>query len=895
MKSPSDGTGSIKVDGVALARPVTRLSRLAPDWQLLLLGAVLLLLIVAAVIGIARRIEQEEMGQFRSELGHLSELVDEVLSRQLQAIDSSLQLLRAEYRDHGGDMARVSGLLRQGPLKGLDVQMTVIGPDGHVVFTDVPGAQPGVYLGDRAHFRFFADGGADQLYISDPVLGRVTKRWGLQLVRPIHDKSGGFIGVVVVFLSPEQLTRFIQPLDVGNDTIMSVLSTRGALLSRSRDWQSHSNFRLSDEQLAEYRRQRSGFVLRSSAVDQVERGLAFRWLQDYPLLLVVSREPTAARAEIRAQQLPMLALGGGSALLLVLGLGWLAHVLRQRRSAELQLLDAHDHLLQAQRIARFGSWDFDLATRALSLSAETYRIFELDDTTTGVAVYAAAMARIHPEDREQAQQIYRAAVRRLLPYDFVHRLLLPDGRVKWIHARGSVSHGLDGRAVRVAGIVQDITERKREEAEREALTRDRLLLLESTGEGIFGIDNKGRCSFINRAGAQMLGYEPGELIGGNMHAITHHHHADGRPYPLEECPIYLASVSGQARRSSDEVFWHKDGRAIPIEYAAYPVVDDDNVSGTVVTFTDISARKLAELELRIAETAFQTQEGMFVTAADGTILRVNQAFVDITGFSAEEAVGRNPRFRSSGRQDAAFYGAMWARLQETGVWKGELWNRRKNGEIYPESVTITAVTGADGQVTHYVATMHDISERKAAEETIRNMAFYDALTQLPNRRLLMDRLQQAQALSARNRAYSALLFIDLDKFKLLNDQHGHDKGDLLLQQVARRLQQCVRESDTVSRLGGDEFVLLLEALSVDVDEARAQAERVGAKVLATLNEDYDLGGLAYHSTPSVGVALFQGRENSGDDLLKQADLAMYNAKAAGRNQLRFFDENLVGE
>jgi diguanylate cyclase (GGDEF)-like protein/PAS domain S-box-containing protein len=380
-----------------------------------------------------------------------------------------------------------------------------------------------------------------------------------------------------------------------------------------------------------------------------------------------------------------------------------------------------------------------------------------------------------------------------------------------------------------------------------------------------------------------------------MQAVTHHHRGDGSPYPLEECPIYRANISGQSCRRSDEVFWHKNGQAIPIEYAAYPVLDNGRVSGTVVTFTDISARKLAEQELRIAEAAFQTQEGMFVTSADGTIVRVNQAFIDITGYTAEEAVGQNPRFRSSGRQDAAFYEAMWARLQDSGAWKGELWNRRKSGEVYPESVTITAVRGSQGQITHYVATMHDISERKAAEETIRSMAFLDALTQLPNRRLLMDRLQQAQASSARNHFYAALLFIDLDKFKQLNDQHGHDKGDLLLQQVARRVQACVRESDTVARLGGDEFVVLLESLSPDEGEALVQAEKVGAKMLATLNEDYDLAGMVHHSTPSMGVTLFCGQRSSGEELIKQADLAMYNAKAAGRNQLRFFDAKLVAE
>ena len=307
---------------------------------------------------------------------------------------------------------------------------------------------------------------------------------------------------------------------------------------------------------------------------------------------------------------------------------------------------------------------------------------------------------------------------------------------------------------------------------------------------------------------------------------------------------------------------------------------------------DITERKLAEQQLRIAATAFESQEGMVVTDAHNVILRVNQAFTDITGYATADVVGREISLLKSGRHDAAFYADMWGALRQQGVWRGEIWNRRKNGEIYPQWLTITAVKGTADEVTHYVGTLTDITQRKAAEDEIQHLAFYDPLTRLPNRRLLLDRLRQALAASSRSRRQGALLFIDLDNFKTLNDTLGHDTGDLLLQQVAQRLGTCVREGDTVARLGGDEFVVMLEDLSEHAPEAATRTEAVGEKIRSALNQPYLLAGHPHHSTPSIGATLFDDHHNSIDELLKRADLAMYQAKAAGRNTLRFFDPEM---
>lgn len=307
---------------------------------------------------------------------------------------------------------------------------------------------------------------------------------------------------------------------------------------------------------------------------------------------------------------------------------------------------------------------------------------------------------------------------------------------------------------------------------------------------------------------------------------------------------------------------------------------------------DITESKYIDEQLRIAAIAFESQEGVIVTDPNAVIMRVNKAFTRLTGYSAEEAVGHTPRLLSSGSHDKIFYQCMWNALRDKGLWQGEICNRHKNGTIYTEWLNISAVRSSGGIVTHYVASFSIITTNKEAMAEIHRLEFYDPLTQLPNRRLFQERLGRALAISGRNGKYGALLFIDLDNFKSLNDTLGHDIGDMLLTQVAKRLVSCMREGDTVARQGGDEFVVMLEDLSQNPEEAANQTGVVGEKILTVLNQPYQLANHEYHSTPSIGVTLFNDHSEIVDDLLKRADIAMYAAKAAGRNTLRFFDPKM---
>ncbi|PSJ46154.1 GGDEF domain-containing protein [Zobellella endophytica] len=309
----------------------------------------------------------------------------------------------------------------------------------------------------------------------------------------------------------------------------------------------------------------------------------------------------------------------------------------------------------------------------------------------------------------------------------------------------------------------------------------------------------------------------------------------------------------------------------------------------VVLTRDISARVKHETELRIAAVAFESFQGMLVTDAESRILRVNRAFTDITGYASEEVVGQTPRLFSSGRHSPEFYRQMWQTIRDKGHWQGEIYNKRKSGHIYPQWLSISAVRDGRERISHYVAAISDISQRKEDEAKINHLAFYDALTGLPNRRLLAERLKQAQAVSARSARQGALIFIDLDNFKDINDLWGHQVGDQLLQQAAQRLNQVVRETDTVARLGGDEFAVLLGELSEQPAQSAARLEHIGHKLLEVLERPYVHEIHSLRGSASLGLVMFDDHGQTADDLLQQAELAMYEAKSAGKGKLRFFD------
>lgn len=299
-----------------------------------------------------------------------------------------------------------------------------------------------------------------------------------------------------------------------------------------------------------------------------------------------------------------------------------------------------------------------------------------------------------------------------------------------------------------------------------------------------------------------------------------------------------------------------------------------------------------EEDLRISAVAFDTMDAIFITDLDERIIRLNSSFKHITGYEEHEVLGQTPRIISSGMHDAEFYRQVWKEIKIFGGWSGEVWNKRKSGEVFPAQQVITAVKDKAGKTTHYLSTFSDITARKLSEEQIHQLAFYDPLTNLANRRLLEDHITQAFASSARSKSYCALLFLDLDHFKHLNDTLGHKQGDELLKMVAQRLKESVREVDTVARQGGDEFIVLLEDLGQFSGDAAKNAQHVAEKVLDSISRPYSLTDSHYVLTASIGINVFIDHHQTVEELMKRSDLAMYQAKAEGRDAIRFFDPSM---
>jgi diguanylate cyclase (GGDEF)-like protein/PAS domain S-box-containing protein len=430
-----------------------------------------------------------------------------------------------------------------------------------------------------------------------------------------------------------------------------------------------------------------------------------------------------------------------------------------RNQVEDSLHKSRTQLLEAQRIAKIGSWSLDLRSNRLEWSDEIFRLFEIDQERFG-ASYEAFLDVIHPEDRELVNDAYSESLKTQQPYEIDHRLLFPDGRIKYVREACETLYDKDGEPIVSRGTVQDITE-----------------------------------------------------------------------------------------------------------------------------------QKVAQQQVNLYASVFiNSPEAIIITDRDNCIIAANPALTELTGYAFEELEGVNPNILASGLTPPEVYQEMWDSLQESGFWQGELIDRTKEGKVYPKWTTIAAIRDEQDRITHYMASFFDITERKAAEERIQYLAHHDTLTGLYNRFSLEDRLSQAIVQARREQGQLALLFIDLDRFKLINDSLGHHVGDQLLIEVGRRLQGAVRESDIISRLGGDEFLVVLTNIR-DSMAAAGMAE----KILERLGDTHEIDGRQLSSSASVGISIFPDDGQDGDALMKHADTAMYHAKEQGRNNYQFFTATMNAE
>ena len=467
-----------------------------------------------------------------------------------------------------------------------------------------------------------------------------------------------------------------------------------------------------------------------------------------------------------------------------------------------------------------------------------------------------------------------------------------DGHVYWERVLMAPVKDDEGTITNYMAIKEDISELRDLMSQLQESENRFRSAMSAMAEGLAVLSPDGTCFFANRAAERILGYPENGLQSANVRQLPMQF-LDIReqpiPNPLENSEIMLSLCRERELRNRVVGLRFPDGALRWLEVSTSPLlVAEGQEPRVVLTFSDITERRSADEKSRLAFEAIRhSGEGILVTDAGHRIVSVNPAFESVTGYSLSEVVGQTPEIFSSVTQDDSFFDGLQEILETSGNWRGEVWNRRKNGEVYPEWLGVSAVREADGKARYYVYIFSDMTERKAAQERIEFLAHHDPLTELPNRLLLRDRMAQAMAQATRLKSRVALMFLDLDRFKKINDSLGHPVGDALLKAIVERLKSCVRESDTISRQGGDEFIIVLN----DVRDGDA-VSRVADKIHQRMGQPFSIGEHSLNSSFSMGVAIFPDDGEDFDILMQKADTAMYHAKEAGRNSHRFFTEQM---
>ncbi|WP_301276100.1 EAL domain-containing protein [Dechloromonas sp.] len=693
-------------------------------------------------------------------------LIESRLDATLRRIDASLgdlatsipdAALNGEYNetDKVAIEARMARHLHSFPeLSGFGV----IDQSGRVRY--LAGGGEHAQLDDRPYFISARDVAGDGLVFSEVVISRITGHQVLVVARAVRDAQGRFLGIVSAALELAKFEAlFAEELPGKTGALAVRRSDNHALVVRYPPVPDEINRSLGPTHPLIARiaaGEREETLSFAAQADGVQRIYAFRKLEHYPFYVLAGLSEADALVVWRERAWAVGTVGGALFLCLGVVMYGLFRAQAQAHAAATALAQHRQQLREAQRLAKVGSWELDLQSNVLTWSDELFQIFELDPAVTATS-YELFLSYVHPEDRALLERSHLESVANRSSYDIEHRVVMPDGRIKYLRECGETFYRDDGTPLRSIGTAQDVTSRRQMEAKM-------------------------------------------QLLGS---AFQH---------------------SGEAILISDH---------------------------------------------------------------DNNIVTVNPAFSQLTGYSAEEAIGRNPRFLSAGRTSGEEYAAMWASIHESGFWQGEIWDRRKDGGVYPKWMSVSVIRDDEGSIRYHIAHFTDVSSERAAEAKLHHMAHHDVLTGLLNRFSLKGRLDQALAAARRDGGRVAVMFIDLDRFKLINDTLGHHVGDLLLIDVANRLRDAVRDSDVVARLGGDEFVVMLTAI-----ENSSGVALVAEKLVKAVGELYVIEGHDLYITPSIGIAIFPTDGGDGDVLMKNADAAMYHAKNAGRNNFQFFDEKM---
>lgn len=531
-------------------------------------------------------------------------------------------------------------------------------------------------------------------------------------------------------------------------------------------------------------------------------------------------------------------------------------------------------------------WDWDINQQRVLFANNNWHLIGLEPTADGVFPAELWHELVHPDDSLLAQ----AAANRILTketdrYNLEYRLRHSNGSWVWILARGKViEYDSHGAPIRVIGLHTDITARK----QNEQIAADRERMLNQLAQQVPGmlyqyvLDSNGspHMPYVSDQVEQLYGVSADE-VKKSTDILGCHVHPDD--FATLQQSILASAHSLEVWRHVFRII-NSAGQIRWIHGEANP---DQQSDGSVVWYgyqMDVTADKIAEQELKLAANVFEhTHEGIIITDANKIIIEVNPTFTLITGYSRAEAIGQHVTFMTSQRHDQSFYQAIDSRLKQHGFWQGEVWNKKKDGTVYCERKTISVVCDSAGEVYQYVSLCSDVTKLKEQQQKLEQLAHYDSLTTLPNRSLLHDRLKVAMALATRNHCTLTIVYIDLDDFKPINDEFGHNAGDYVLRVVAQRLLETVRANDTVARIGGDEFIILLN------NESKTGYKVLLRRLLEALLQPITFAESAVIISASLGVTHYPNTANSAECLIQQADQAMYNAKRNGKNQIKEFN------
>ena len=763
---------------------------------------------------------------------------------------------------------------------------TIVAANGDVINFTRSFPAPNINLSDRDYFKAHLSDSKLGIFLSVRVQNKGNGKWVFYLSRRLNDVSGRFIGLALIGISVVQLANYYERLcnNLGEGASITLYRKDFTVLTR---WPALENI-VGKQNVSgttylvvnELKKTNdviytSGPRLSNLNIPTARLG-AVRVLDRHPMIVNLTVTEDAFLGNWRHVVRYVSAIAIGSIIALLFSAILLYRVIRQKEKSATLLQDLTDQvpgvLFQLKKISG-GNIFFTYANKTFK---DTYHLKDEQLPIDSSKIFKFQ----HPDDKQRILESISESANKLRPWHEDYRLVLPNNEVVWRHGDAQPQKLSDG-SILWHGYIYDITEQKLSESLLQNESEKNIALLRNDSDGIHILDSEGNLIEASDSFFAMLGYRRDEILGKNVSTWD-------AKFSAGELPNILKMQFASSHRIQFETrHRRKDGTIIDVEVSGFPL----ELIGRKVLFNssrDITERKKSEESLLITASVFNSsQEAIFITDAENNIIDVNQAFTKVTGYGRNEVIGKNPKLLSSGRQDKSFYEALWQSLNTQKSWRGEVWNRRKSGEVYPEMLSISVLCNSEGEVLRHVAVFSDISHLKEHEAELSRVAYFDALTGVPNRVMLADRMKQATSQTTREQKLLAVCYLDLDGFKSINDDLGHEAGDDVLIEVAKRISDTIRGGDTVARLGGDEFVVLL--LGLDQGE---ECVKTLERLLAILSEPINLKAKSVTVSASIGVSIYPLDEEDSDTLLRHADQAMYIAKQNGKNRFHIYDFEL---